>query len=136
MFHLHSTMFIFICSWYSEWRSCKTYLHSTMFIFIFKPTCTSRRWKYIYIPLCLYLYIAENLLDGFVNLFTFHYVYIYIERVSQWISVLWIYIPLCLYLYTPLYNFINDSYFVKTPVLKHLWPLLILSGFRHFARKW
>ena len=37
---------------------------------------------------------------------------------------------------TPLYNFIDDSYFAKMPVLRHLSQRLILSGFRLSPRKW
>ena len=37
---------------------------------------------------------------------------------------------------TPLYNFIDDSYFAKMPVLRHLSQRLILSGFRLSVRKW
>lgn len=35
---------------------------------------------------------------------------------------------------TPLYNFIDDSYFAKMPVLRHLSQRLILSGLidQHF----
>ena len=37
---------------------------------------------------------------------------------------------------TPLYNFIDDSYFVKMPALRLLSQRLILSGFRLSVRKW
>ena len=37
---------------------------------------------------------------------------------------------------TPLHNFIDDSYFAKMPVLRHLSQRLILSGFRLSPRKW
>ena len=37
---------------------------------------------------------------------------------------------------TPLYNFIDDSYFAKMPVLRHLSLMMILFGFRYFAPKW
>ena len=37
---------------------------------------------------------------------------------------------------TPLYNFIDDSYFAKMPVLRHLSQRLILSVFRLSPRKW
>lgn len=37
---------------------------------------------------------------------------------------------------TPLYNFIDDLYFAKMLVLRHLSQRLILSGFRLSVRKW
>ena len=40
------------------------------------------------------------------------------------------------FIITPLYNFIDDSYFAKMPVLRHLSQRLILSGFRLSPRKW
>ena len=56
--HLHSTMFIFIFYGAAFSRSIESYLHSTMFIFISIPDIPEEYQK---------------------NLFTFHYVYIYMK---------------------------------------------------------
>ncbi len=61
--------------------------------------CKPFTLKYIYIPLCLYLYANNVLYFVSFYLFTFHYVYIYISSGKSVYSTCFIYIPLCLYLY-------------------------------------
>ena len=75
---LHSTMFIFICSWFTDSRTTYNNLHSTMFIFIWLFHLPLSFLYYIYIPLCLYLYLVAAYVCYKLHL---------------------IYIPLCLYLY-------------------------------------
>ena len=121
--HLHSTMFIFIFCGRKIILLCEVNLHSTMFIFIYFYITIITVFFCIYIPLCLYLYAFLKKLTLIPYVFTFHYVYIYIEYCLQkcvaflkftfhyvYIYInqpriislvrLMIYIPLCLYLYT------------------------------------
>ena len=77
---LHSTMFIFI-----SLRNLKGMKYNLIYI----PLClylyiTKTAWfhslTFIYIPLCLYLYMRQVIDMEDELLFTFHYVYIYINN--------------------------------------------------------
>ena len=98
---LHSTMFIFISeSFVILLCKCKPFTFHYVYIYIAdQPICKIHRCV-IYIPLCLYLYVAGLQIPGqliiiyiplclylygcfiylflFFIIFTFHYVYIYI----------------------------------------------------------
>ena len=98
-YYLHSTMFIFIWELKEITDSFYRDLHSTMFIFISKGNrfrCVKITFTFhyvyiyiseffsnyilrfnIYIPLCLYLYLARRHYCLLCYKFTFHYVYIY-----------------------------------------------------------
>ena len=78
--NLHSTMFIFILSRFIFCVRFGLHLHSTMFIFIFAGGSLHIVVDFIYIPLCLYLYRNLCIVHLMLDAFTFHYVYIYMER--------------------------------------------------------
>ena len=73
-------MFIFIFNAQKYVPVLHCYLHSTMFIFISSFAARYSSKVIIYIPLCLYLYDDSNILSALTYLFTFHYVYIYMQN--------------------------------------------------------
>ena len=76
------------------------YLHSTMFIFIsVRSECSWVNFK-IYIPLCLYLYLANHFysIACYPNLHSTMFIFI-LQHDFLLCSATSIYIPLCLYLY-------------------------------------
>ena len=86
---LHSTMFIFICNTVTSAYTSIIPLHSTMFIFI---------------------YLSNRSGMTFTGVFTFHYVYIYMEFRNIRYNRFLLYIPLCLYLYAILNRFCKGLY--------------------------
>ena len=84
--------------WSRRWKRLNLQnLHSTMLLLYLEKSITNKVYWRIYIPLCFYFIIANNIKSGVTILFTFHYAST-LSRARWALSVRSpIYIPLCFY---------------------------------------
>ena len=79
--------------------------------------------EFIYIPLCLYLYLPAAVGYIAIRKFTFHYVYIYILLRYPYCFYFLIYIPLCLYLYNRTWPDWTYRTIIYIPLCLYLYPV-------------
>ena len=71
-----------------------------MFIFISKVDTIKAKFAFnLHSTMFIFIYNTRNPFEIADHLFTFHYVYIYMEDIGRYLWYCLIYIPLCLYLY-------------------------------------